>query len=350
MTVGTIRLAFALLLTLAACSPVTQRVGHPGADFSGPRIENHAFVSFDGTRLGLEHWDARGEPWAVIVGLHGMDDYANAFDLAGAYWARHGITTYAFDQRGFGRSPHRGVWGGRRLMEDDLRTFTALVRRRYPHAIVAVVGVSMGGAVAIDAFASDNPPSADRLVLSSPAVWGWSAQPLPNKVALFLGAHLLPSYVITPPTFITRNIAASDNFEELRRMGADPLLLWGSRLDALYGLVDLMQRGWSETGELRVPTLYLYGAKDQIIGKDPAFHAAAGLEGPLDRTAYYADGYHLLLIDLENPKVWDDVMAYIKDPAQPLPSAAPPIPPPEHRPFRSSASGGSVAREGDEGG
>ena len=315
----------ALLLLLAACAPLTQQAGLPGAGFEGPRLEDNGFISFDGARLGLQHWDAPGDPWAVVIGLHGMDDYANAFHLAAEHWAGEGITTYAFDQRGFGRSPHRGVWPGAGLMDDDLRTIAALIRQRYPHAVIAVAGVSMGGAVAIDAFASDRPPSADRLVLLSPAVWGWSSQPLPYRVALWTVAHTARGLMLEPPSFITDHIRTSDNTAELIRMGRDPQLIWGARTDALYGLLNLMQRGWSQTGELRIPTLYAYGAKDQIIPKDAAFHAATNLPAG-DRTAYYADGYHLLLIDLENPRVWDDVAGFIRDPAAPLPSQPPPIP------------------------
>ena len=318
-------LALALLLLLPGCAPLLQQAGSPGADFQGPRLEDRDFVSFDGARLGMQHWDAPGEPWAVVIGLHGMDDYSNAFHLAAEHWAGEGISTYAFDQRGFGRSPQRGVWAGAGLLDDDLRTLTALIRRRFPHAIVAVAGVSMGGAVAIDAFASDRPPAADRLVLLSPAVWGWSSQPLTYRMALWSMAHLAPGLMLNPPAFITDHIRTSDNTAELIRMGRDPQLLWGARTDALYGLMNLMQRGWSETGKLKVPTLYAYGAHDQVIPKDAAFRAAAGLPQG-DRTAYYADGYHLLLIDLENPKVWDDVAAFLKDPAAPLPSGAPPIP------------------------
>ena len=317
--------AIAVLLVLAACAPLKQQAGSPGAGFGGPRLEDRDFISFDGARLGMLHWDAPGEPWAVVVGLHGMNDYSNAFHLAADYWAREGISTYAFDQRGFGRSPHRGVWPGVALMDDDLRTFTTLIRQRFPHAIIAVAGVSMGGAVAIDAFASDPPPQADRLVLLSPAVWGWSSQPLTYRVALWSMAHTVPGLQLNPSSFITDHIRASDNTEELIRMGRDPNLLWGARMDALYGLMNLMQRGWSETGDLKIPTLYAYGAKDQIIPKTAAFHAAADLPSS-DRTAYYAAGYHLLLIDLENPKVWDDVAAFIRDPTAPLPSGAPPIP------------------------
>ena len=318
-------LAIAIVMLLAACAPLKQQIGTPGAGFLGPRLDDSDFISFDGARLGLQHWDAPGEPWAVVVGLHGMNDYSSAFHLAAEHWAGEGISTYAFDLRGFGRSPHRGVWPGAGLMDDDLRTITALVRQRFPHAIITVAGVSMGGAVAIDAFASDRPPEADRLVLLSPAVWGWSSQPLSSRVALWTAAHTVPGLKLNPPAFITDHIRASDNTDELIRMGKDPNLLWGARMDALYGLMNLMQKGWKETGELKVPTLYAYGARDQIIPKGAAFHAAAALP-PADRTAYYADGYHLLLIDLENPKVWDDVAAFIRSPSAPLPSGAPPIP------------------------
>ncbi len=313
------------LLLLAACAPLSQRAGRPDASFQGPRLEKSDFVSFDGTRVALQRWDAPAPPWAVVVGLHGMDDYSGAFRLAAPYWAERGITTIAYDQRGFGRSPGRGIWPARELMDEDLRTLCALVRQRYPQAVIAVAGVSMGGAVAIDAFASGRPPAADRLVLLSPAVWGWSSQPVTYRLALWSLAHTAPGWVLTPPGFLTRKIRASDNIAELIHMGHDPLLIWGARTDALYGLEGLMQRAFDETGRLGLPTAYLYGAKDQIIPKAAAFRAAAHLTSG-QRTAYYADGYHLLLIDLENPKVWDDVAAFLRDPKAPWPSGAPPIP------------------------
>ena len=154
------------VLALAACAPVVQRPMIPPPAFAGPRLEGDHFISFDGAPLGLSRWDvASGEPWAVIVGVHGMNDYGNGFHLAAPVWAARGIATYAYDQRGFGRSPERGVWGGDALMMEDLRAFTALIRARFPHAVIAVVAESLGGALAIETFASDRPPAADRLVL-----------------------------------------------------------------------------------------------------------------------------------------------------------------------------------------
>jgi alpha-beta hydrolase superfamily lysophospholipase len=323
------RLAFVFaILALAGCAtPMVQRPQVSSPSFSGPRLEGDRFISFDGAALGLSHWDppAGTEPWAVIVGLHGMDDYANAFHLAGPYWADRGIATYAYDQRGFGRSPDRGVWGGDALMTEDLRTFVAVVRARFPHATIAVVGESLGGAVAIEAFASDRPPAADRLVLAAPAVWGWSSQPLAYQLALQAAAHLAPAKVFTPPGFVTEHISASDNIPELEAMGRDRLLIWGARSDALFGLVNTMQHGWEDIDRIRAPTLYLLGAHDQIIPEKPSRAAAARLPAG-DRTAYYADGWHLLLRDKQAHNVYDDIAAFIRDPAAPPPSGAPPIP------------------------
>ena len=328
------RLALAfLLLTLSACAPMLrQQASTPPAGFRGPHFESTAVVSFDGARLGLSTWEAKDTPWAVIVAAHGMNDYANAFHIAGPVWAAEGVTTIAYDQRGFGRSPLRGVWAGADLMMEDLRTVTALARAKYPHAIIAVAGESMGGSVAAAAFASDNPPAADRLILMSPGVWGFKSQPLPNKTALWLAANLTASKVYTPPRWLTSHIYPPDNREELIAMGRDPLMIWGARSDTLYGLVKLMDRAAHEVGEDRLPTLYLYGAKDDIIPKHAAFAAVKRLR-PADRTAYYAAGHHLLTRDHEGPVVMGDILSFIRDPEAALPSGAPPIPgAPEHRP------------------
>jgi acylglycerol lipase len=315
--------------SLAACAPTVQGSLVPEQGFAGPAFAGDRLISFDGARLGLTTWHAEGdyadEPWAVIVGLHGMDDYANAFHMAGPWWAQRGVTTYAFDQRGFGRSPRRGIWAGEALMTEDLRVACALARQRHPRAIIAVAGESMGGAVAVAAFASDRPPDADRLVLLSPAVWGFSQQPLPYNALLWMASRTMPAYVAKPPSFLTRHIWASDNVPELIAMGRDRLMIWGSRFDSLYGLVALMETGWQDIDKVRAPTAYLYGAHDQIIPKAAAFSAAARLRPP-GRTAYYDGGWHLLLRDLQAMTVWRDAEAFIRNPSAPPPSGAGPIP------------------------
>lgn len=327
----------AAVLMLGACTPLqVQQAGAPPLGFQGARIERDAVVSFDGARLGLSAWQAMGETRAVVVAVHGMNDYANAFHLAAPWWAEQGVTTYAYDQRGFGRSPQRGVWGGDELMVEDLRVVTALARQAHPGVPVVVLGESMGGAVTIEAFASDRPPAADRVILTAPAVWGWSNQPLPYKTMLWFAANFTGAKVYTPPNWLTKRVMPTDNREELIAMGRDPLMIWGARSDTLYGLVAMMEKGWAKTGGIKVPVLYLYGAHDPIIPREPTKEAAARLKTG-DRTAYYAKGYHLLTRDRQGPVVWNDMLSFVLDPAAPLPSGAPPIPTPGAKPEKTEA-------------
>lgn len=310
---------------VTGCAPMVQSAGVPEVGFSGPRLEDDTFVSFDGGRMGLKRWLPSGEPAVVVAALHGMNDYSNAFHFAAPVWAEQGIATYAYDQRGFGRSPQRGVWGGEALMTEDLRVFVALLRQKHPNAALVVAGESMGGAAAIAAFASDRPPAADRLVLMAPAVWGWSSQPLPFKTALWVTAHVAGEKVLRPPEWVVDRVHPSDNHEELVAMGRDPMMTWGARNDTLYGLVDLMQSAWEGVGRIKVPVGYFYGANDEVIPKTPSFQAAGRLK-PGDRTAYYAKGYHLLTRDHQRAVVIGDIQSFILDPKAALPSAPPPIP------------------------
>jgi acylglycerol lipase len=144
-------------------------------------------------------------------------------------------------------------------------------------------------------------------------------------VALWLTAHAAPAYRMEAPEWLAKKIFASDNMDELRRMGLDDRMIFATRVDAVYGLVRLMQQAQLNIGQVRAPTLFQYGAHDEIIPKSAAFRAARRLNAN-ERSAYYSDGWHLLLRDLHRQLVLDDALAFIRDPAAPLPSGAPPIP------------------------
>ncbi|MDP2048953.1 MAG: alpha/beta fold hydrolase [Cypionkella sp.] len=322
--------ALFLMLTLVACAtPAIQPPQTPPPGFTGPALEPQTLLMDDGARLPLARWTPEtGEPWAVLVALHGMNDSRASFRLAGPWWAERGIETWAVDQRGFGEAPGRGVWAGQVRMTEDLRTAVALARARHPQAIVAVVGESMGGAVAIAAFASDHPPDADRLILLAPAVWGWTAQGPARSMALWIAARAMGDRAVDPPKWAVRDRLASDNIVELLRNGRDPNSIISTRFDALYGLVDLMETASQGLGDVRAPTLLLYGAHDNVIQQGP-MRLALRQAGPRPglRTAWYPDGWHLLNRDLQAESVYRDVEAWLRDRAGPLPSNAQGIPP-----------------------
>jgi alpha-beta hydrolase superfamily lysophospholipase len=297
-----------------------------------PSFSDQWFTSFDGAKLGLNVWrpaeqlgDADGDPNLVIVAVHGMNDYAAEFNDAGKWWASQGATVYAYDQRGFGRSPGWMVWPEPELMRRDLTTAVLVARRENPGARVAVVGVSMGAAVAATAFAGDDPPPADALILSGPGFRGWGDLPLAYSVSLWLSAHVRPGWIVVPPKGV--HITATDNTDKLRQMWFDPHVQKSNRIDSVYGVVSMMEDADEAVARLpaTVPTLMLYGAHDQVIPAAGVKRAVRNLP-PHVRTAYYAKGYHMLLNDKQAQTVWRDILTFAEDPRAPLPSGAPAIP------------------------
>jgi len=315
-------------LALAACAtPAIQPPLTPPPGFAGPALEAQTLLMDDGARLPLARWAPDGgEPWAVIVGLHGMNDSRASFRLAGPWWAERGIETWAIDQRGCGEAPGRGLWAGEARMTEDLRTAVALARARHPRAVIAVAGESMGGAVTIAAFASDRPPDADRVLLLAPAVWGWTAQGPVNTAGLWIAARAMGDRAVDAPEWAVKVRPASDNRLELFRNGRDPNSILSTRIDALYGLVDLMESASMRLGQVRAPTLLLYGANDNVIQRDPMRQALerAG-DRPGFRPGFYPDGWHILNRDLQAEVMYRDVVAWLRDAAAPLPSGVGPV-------------------------
>lgn len=316
------RTAAALLLALAvlACAPVIQR---PGAAVQEPFLGTDGFHAADGTVLPVRRWlPDDGPPKAVIVALHGFNDYSNFFVAPGLYLANTGVASYAYDQRGFGESPRPGLWPGTAALAQDVAAFTRLVRARHPGLPVYLLGHSMGGAVILVAFAGDDPPAADGVILAAPAVWGRATWTWYQRLALWIGVHTVPWLELTGRGL---GIRPSDNIPMLRALGADPLVIKATRIDAIWGLSNLMDRALESAGALRVPALILYGEKDEIIPRGPTRTMLERLPPApkgMRRVAIYEDGYHMLLRDLGSETPWKDIRQWIADRHQPLPSDA----------------------------
>ena len=286
----------------------------PGDAPGPPHMDNDFFIARDGMKLPLRHWDSDGKPRAIILALHGMSDYSNAFDMPGKQWAGMGITTLAFDQRGFGSSANQGVWAGNDVMRADLGDFIGAARARYPGVPVFALGESMGGAVLLSALADSGAPKLDGAILVAPAVWSRGDMPVTYRVALFLAAHLVPGMILSnnaASRVVT--IIPSDNIPMLRALGRDPLFQKQTRADALFGLVNLMDEARAAPQKLPPalpPILLMTGLKDQIIPQD----ATAGVVTELGARAeirHYPNGYHMLLRDLEGPAVNKDVADWV---------------------------------------
>jgi alpha-beta hydrolase superfamily lysophospholipase len=292
----------------AACAPTT---APRGVADELPMLTDSYFQTRDGLHLPLRVWAAE-HPKAVIVALHGMSDYRNAFAMPAPWWAHHRITTIAYGQRGFGASPKAGTWAGGDAMRQDLADAVDAARMKYPGVPVYALGESMGGAVLLSALASERPPRVDGAILIAPAVWSRGDMPMLYRVALWTAAHTLPNMHLSGSGL---KIWASDNIEILRQNGRDPLFQKNANVGAIYGLTNLMDEARQAPAHLNnpPPILLMYGGNDQVIPNKPTDAVAAAL-GAHAEVHKYPDGYHMLFRDLHAEPRWKDMADWVLKP------------------------------------
>ena len=313
------RLFAALMLTmlLAACAAP---VATTDTAIGEPRLLDDAIVTADGARLPLRSWLPDGEPKAVILYVHGFNDYSNAMARPAPYLTRNGYAIFAYDQRGFGAAPDRGSWVGQATMTGDLVAAARLVAKRFPDKPFYLLGESMGGAVVMRTLARPDAPKVAGTILVAPAVWSRQRMSVVERVGLWIGAHAFPWLPVNGNGL---DIWPSDNIEMLREFSRDPLVIKDTRVGSIEGLVNLMDAAYSGAASLPGPALYLYGEHDQIVPAPPTYDVMAGLDGRAGVVrAIYPKAYHMMLRDLDADIVLGDIVSWLQNHDAPLPSGA----------------------------
>ena len=307
-----------LCSALAAC--VTPRAQTAPTDPQQPWLEQDAAVMEDGARLPLRAWLPAGPPRAAIVAVHGLNDYSAAFEGTGAFLAARGFAVYAFDQRGFGRTPQTGIWAGGARMADDAAQVSRLLRLRHPGIPLYGLGESMGGAVLLHALQRQPQGWIDAVALSAPAIWGRSEMRRYQRFPLNALAHSWRGLKMSGRILGRK---PSDDPSTLRSLSEDPLVLHRTRADVLWGLADLMDAVTIDPVTPGVPMLVLYGAHDEIMPPRPMCTWLRTLRAPDGwQAALYPSGWHLLTRDLDAGRKLADLAAWFEQPGAGLPSGA----------------------------
>ncbi|MDQ5768190.1 alpha/beta hydrolase [Thiothrix subterranea] len=303
---GAILLLIVVISGLSACTPASiplKTTQAPPALVQQPLLRTS-----DGTELVMTHWQAHSTPKATLLLIHGLNEYAGAFDEMCETLAQHGVEVWAYDQRGFGRSPYRGLWSSAERMAHDAREAASQLRQTYPDRPLYVLGFSMGGAVTLLA-AAQGKLDADGIILAAPAVWTRATQPFYQRWAHQAALRLTPGW---KPTGESLAIRPTDNTVMLRRIWKSPWMIKGTRIDTLNGVVDLMDKAYSAADSLSLPVLLLYGDKDQIIPKKPIERLWQRLpKSGKTRFIRYPQGWHMLGRDLNGDEVIADMVEWM---------------------------------------
>ena len=303
---------FVILLTGCAKPYV-----HPSnGENTHPQLTNSYALMEDGYRLPVSRWRAEGQTRAIVLALHGLNDYSFAFDNLGNYLAERGITVIAYDQRGFGKTSGQGLWHGTEQLSLDLITMTKLIKQHNSEVPLYLLGESMGGAVVLTALASTK-LEVEGVALVAPAIWSRDFMPLYQRAALWVAANTMPSRLLTGDGL---DIKPSDNVEMLKALSQDELVIKATRVDVLYGVSNLMDTAMLASTGAHGNILLMYGKHDEIIPAEPTCQLLETLSYNnniyLD-TSVYEHGYHMLTRDMQAEVVLEDIAEWIIEHEQP---------------------------------
>jgi len=254
-----------------------------------------------GTRQLRRQWKAVGAARAVVLLVHGISEHSARYEHVGARFSEAGFHTVAFDQRGHGHSD-----GTRTYIDsfssflDDVEDHLEIARRQ--NLPVILLGHSMGGLVCT-AYAVSDRPQPDLLVLSGPALGAnvptWQ-RVLAPKLAQLAPKFFLPSDI--DASILSRDPAVQQAYRD------DPLIKSGATAKIGAELFAAMESVGASLDQIRVPTLCLHGADDELVPAEVS-RPLDGLPGVERREL---EGLrHEIFNEPEGPEVLDQVVAWI---------------------------------------
>ena len=276
-----VSLVLLLLISLAAAVAWSWAPDRPLADLK-PRwaLPPSEFLAIDGMLVHLRDQGPRDDP-APIVLLHGTSASLHTWEgWVAALQTKHRVIS--LDLPGFGLT---GPFpdGDYRMAHYSAFLAHVLDQLQVPRAVVA--GNSFGGQLAWQ-FALDHPQRVERLVLVDAAGYPRNATSIP------IGFRLAQIPALAP---LMANLLPRQMIEaSIRNVYGDPSKVSDELIDRYYELTlragnreALRQRfiqaeagqGFTRIAELKVPTLIIWGGRDELIPPDNAERFKRDIQG-----------------------------------------------------------------------
>jgi alpha-beta hydrolase superfamily lysophospholipase len=194
------------------------------ATVDGGRYETGELKMADGTAIFYRAWLHPDKQRPVLLIMHGLGAHSGWFLDMGSSLHEQGLTVYAIDHRGFGRSGGtRGHAAEARTPVRDAESVLAEIRKRHPHSPVSVLGHSLGAIFALHMAADDSAAAQHQLagiILINPGIAvTWKVPPV-RQVAMALGGlsgstrqwSLAPGYEVMTTNTEARRMLDADTY------------------------------------------------------------------------------------------------------------------------------------------
>ena len=139
----------------------------------------------DGCNIFLRSWDTDSPD--VLLILHGLGAHSGWFIDMGNKLAARGMTVYAMDHRGFGRSGGMpGHIDNYHTYVEDINFIVTTIHKRHPEASIHILGHSMGGIFASH-YAAKYQSALSSVLFLNPWIQDTSQTPILTTLRIFLG-------------------------------------------------------------------------------------------------------------------------------------------------------------------
>ncbi len=205
------------------------------------------------------------EPKAVVICISGLHSPSvTTFYGHAGLSKQNGYASLLFDMRAHGESEGKKIYAGyKEYLDTD--AVVEYARRKYPDVPIAVIGLSLGGAVAINSIATN--PAIDALIaLSAFSSWEYNFKCQMRKK--------IPALLCAPADgFIDLISWCEFGYEESRRkpvdqishLGNRPALLMHSKEDSEVDITNLEQLVEHAPGHVQV---YLAEGDNHFVATD----------------------------------------------------------------------------------
>ncbi|PIL33650.1 hypothetical protein GSI_04273 [Ganoderma sinense ZZ0214-1] len=273
---------------------------------------------------------AASDPRAVVLFVHGFSGHCVRYEWMHGVYAARGITVFAYDQRGFGRTAldaegrtGRKLYGKTSWRQQlaDIEWWIKHVQDRHPTLPVFLMGHSMGGALAL-AFATRASARSSKgravgslagVVASSPFIL--RATPTARHVRFFGGllSLFLPNFVIHTP-INPSNLSHDSTKNEAN--ARDPWIIPKGSLqclnDMLSGGEQLLGKDYKHWPQ-KLPVLIVHGTADKVTsfkGSEEFFYRINAEDKELKP---FQDGFHELAYEPDGvkEKFMDECISWI---------------------------------------
>jgi alpha-beta hydrolase superfamily lysophospholipase len=270
----------------------------------------HAYFSGSGNiRLHYRCWDVP-TPRAVVIICHGLGEHAGRYEELAQDFARAGLSTYALDHRGHGRSDgRRGHVRRFRHYVHDLEKFR---RRVYgavgPDVPLIFLGHSLGGLIMIRYLQEYPAVPAHGAVLSAPLLG--MAMEVPQwkerlSSILYYVMPALPMNTGLDPECLSHDPQVVEAYKR-------DALVHDRITPRLYGeILSEIDQAFAKVSQLLLPVLVLIPSADKIVRPDLMQQFAAELrkKSPV-QVRTFAGLYHEVLNETTRSSVVADILGW----------------------------------------